>query len=122
MKQTDPGSASISTHACRRRAVRLKAPIGLFVTFHDSRISATVVDIGVGGLCVDANAPLRRDVLYQFTLRHGTHELTCEARPAHCRPRVGGIWAVGLSFECADRQGEVEAFIDSIMNGQIEFS
>jgi hypothetical protein len=45
----DSAGQSHQPPVSRRRAVRLEAPAGLTVTLSDTRISATVIDIGLGG-------------------------------------------------------------------------
>jgi PilZ domain len=105
----------------RRRTMRLEAPAGLAVTLSDQRISATVVDIGVGGLGLLADFPVLRGVTYGLTLRFGTRSLTCEARAVHSRRREDGQWLVGLAFVRDDRTPLVAQFVDELTASQIEF-
>ena len=115
-------SAGESHHApvSRRRAVRLEAPAGLTVTLSDNSISATVTDIGLGGVGLLTNFPLRRGVTYGITLRLGTRSVECEARTAHCRRREAGQWLAGLEFVRDDRMALVEQFVAELTARQIE--
>jgi hypothetical protein len=100
--------------------VRLEAPAGLTVTISDDSISATVIDIGLGGVGLLANFPLTRGVTYGLTLRLGSRSVECEARTAHCRRRETGQWLAGLEFVRDDRMALVEQFVAELTARQIE--
>jgi len=104
----------------RRRAVRLEAPAGLTITLSDTSISSKVIDIGLGGIALLANRPLRRGVTYTVTLCLAARKVACEARTAHCRRREDGNWLVGMAFVRDDRIASVEQFVDEMTARQIE--
>src|SRR5678815_3098581 len=117
----DSAGQSHQPPVSRRRAVRLEAPAGLTVTLSDTRISATVIDIGLGGIGLLVNCPLRRGASYGITLSLGTRTVACDARIAHCRRREAGEWLAGLEFVRDDRMALVEQFVGELTARQIEF-
>jgi hypothetical protein len=116
----EPGSsADVSS---RRRAIRLDAPANLTVALSDTQVKARVVDIGLGGICIVSNLPLKRGMTYTVTLRLGAQTASCDARAAHARKRSDGQWVVGMSFVGDKRLIDVERLVDAVTGSMIQFS
>ena len=116
----------MASYSERRRSVRIAINGNLNVEYADGGQPLRLVDVGMGGFCVRALAPLAIDALgsYRFTTPDRKWAATFSARIIHCsglapEGKAPQQYLIGMTFvntEPAAVQRELMALMDYAMN------
>jgi hypothetical protein len=102
--------------------MRFVPPANLCLHIKGCTAKLTILDISLGGVGVEATAPLARGE-YELTLTLGKTTFVRRARAIYCRGKGDARWTVGMEFlEDRGSGPTIGALIDRLTETLIRFS